>query len=168
MRLEMKAQSDSKLIRTFLIILIVLFIITIAATVGLVYCVVNLSKDVTLSDQQVMMAKGTSTPIGTSMLQVSTHLDILYLLPIQDLETVKTIVVPFGNGQYIAQVASIYVIQNQSAVIKTMDMSVIYPTLLDSAKSKLLHQQQQEKLPTLPPPLLLLWSTLPLQAKGSF
>ena len=124
-RSEERAVSDRKLMRNFLIALLVAVLILIATLCGTVYAIVKLTQEVN-DNNGVLVSASTGQPMSTGRMHIQLGADSLYRYPNPVLlQSFEALVLPSDDGDTMYRVAKIVSQPNVSATIYTVDGTVI-------------------------------------------
>ena len=119
-------EKQRRLLKWATIITMVFALLTIAATVGLVYAVVALTKDTNVSSSGILVTKDSAaTPIATGQVITLDSLNSLYTKSLDELAEVSFLVIPNANGGRVLHVAEIDLVANTSATVTT-DAGAVY------------------------------------------
>ena len=125
MRSEERAVSDRKLMRNFLIALVVAVLILIATLCGTVYAIVKLTQEVNDSNG-VLVSSTTGQPMSTGGMRLQLEADSLYRYPDPALlQSFESVVIPSDTGDTMYRIARIEAQPNTSALIYTVDGTMI-------------------------------------------
>lgn len=124
-RSEERAVSDRKLMRNFLIALVVAVLILIATLCGTVYAIVKLTQEVN-DNNGVLVSSSTGQPMSTAAKYLQLSPDSLYRYPDPSLlQSFEALVLPSDDGDTMYRVAKIVSKRNDSATVYTIDGTVI-------------------------------------------
>ena len=117
---EQQAVQSSRILRKIIIALAVLLFLNVAATAGLTYGIVYLTKDSSVDSDNVVVSKSTGEPVGSATAVYSGDLANLYQTtnPV-DLAGLQHLIIPEGDSFRIFQVGSMELLPNERVTLNT-------------------------------------------------
>jgi hypothetical protein len=125
MRSEERAVADRKLMRNFLIALVVAVLVLVATLCGTVYAIVKLTQEVN-DDEGVLVSSTTGTPMATGSAYMEMGPSALYKYPNPSLlQSFDSVVLSNPDGDTMYKISKIVATPNVSATVYTADGTTI-------------------------------------------